>query len=547
MILHKLDFLGSKPELNISGNARSKTLLGGLLSIIVVVLLCLGTYYFVNILFSRKNFTIVSTSVFDEKMFMNLTNGEFVFRLGDRVAGVIPDGEKIFGFTGLFYYYDFKTLPDGKQTGEIKTKAFPLEKCNSSVHFEGSKLSEWKTFRVIDIDAYCLPRNLELYAKDKFGNFGFSQVAIHVHPCNNKTTNNKCYSRDRIDKTLSNALLVTGFRNFYYIHGNYEEPEKQYYENDVVAFSSSFFKKVRYSFQNVNYITDDGYFLPEDSVKQFSQIEKFRESSALYSADQSLIPGTFTELLISMGNFRLDYNRKYYKFQNMLADLGGILKGCISISLVINWLFSNRAFYNQIISKNFVNLNLSDEELLTSTQNKLQPDFITERKNSNNGEVELASPEVTHLEKKIVNKLSNLSELSPDTKSVNRELSKSVSSRRIVNYENNNTKIRKKSSFSFSCGEHFLPLFCFGKNSNSRKNLIMHFKLRQVINEQMDISNVLNKFCNIDKLNFLILGSQNKSIIDDCPDPYIICDKVNLSNKILNAEKVVMNRFKNNL
>ena len=61
----------------------------------------------------------------------------------------------------------------------------------------------------------------------------------------------------------------------------------------------------------------------------------------------------------------------------------------------------------------------------------------------------------------------------------------------------------------------------------------------------MDIVNVIGKLNNIDKFNFLILGAENKSIINQCPNPYISGNKANLCCRILNAEKLVMNRFKN--
>lgn len=47
MLIENLDFLGSKPEFNILGNFRSQTILGGILSTILMALL-LGTYYFVR-------------------------------------------------------------------------------------------------------------------------------------------------------------------------------------------------------------------------------------------------------------------------------------------------------------------------------------------------------------------------------------------------------------------------------------------------------------------------------------------------------------------
>ena len=194
----------------------------------------------------------------------------------------------------------------------------------------------------------------------------------------------------------------------------------------------------------------------------------------------------------------------------MLADLGGILKGCISIALVINWIFCNRTFYNQIITKNCASFNLSkDEQQINSSENKIITNPITRRNSNNNGEMNMMTPEVSSLSsKKAINKLSNVSGLSSPSKSVYSAVKKTNSNRNIINYNNN--KHSQESNISFSCSESFLPLFCFGKKSKSRKNLILHFKLREIINDQMDIANVIGKLNNIDKFNFLIFGAENK-------------------------------------
>lgn len=566
MFIQKLDFLGSKPEFKILGNSRSQTILGGTLSTIVVAFLLLGTYYFVNILFSRKNFTVVSSSVFDDQMFMNLTNAEYAFRIRGSTGQLIPDLDRIAGITGVLWFYKQVTLPDGRTDGVWEVKPFPLERCNSSKHFADSKNPEWKQLKYIDEDAYCFPRDLGLNLNLKYGNLNFTHITLNVHRCNNSTmNNNRCFPRPKIDKILENVLVAKSYRTFYFVHDNFGEPGKEYIENDFITSSSLLYKQVRYNYQTVKYITDGGYFLPEESEQIFKQLHTFRESVDLTDHDTHFIKGTFTLLNLTMGSFRQEYTRKYYKFQNMLADLGGILKGCVSIAMVINWIFCNRAYYNQIINQNFASLNHAEDEQINSTLNKINKNPIpriedddgkpteinmmnmatnpiSQRDPINNAEGDIVTPEVSCLSsarttKKIMMNITGVSSPSKTSELKNAKLMRKAISGK--------SSKERETKISFSCVESFLPLICFGAKSKSRKNLTLHFKLRQIINNQMDIVNIIGKLNIIDKLNFLIMGLENKSMINKCPNPYITEYKTNLTQKILNLEKIVLKRFKN--
>lgn len=182
---------------------------------------------------------------------------------------------------------------------------------------------------------------------------------------------NRCFPRAKIDKILENVLVGKSYRAFYFEHDNFDQPGKEYIETDYVVSSSSLFKQVRYNYQTVSYITDGIYFLPEESEQIFTELHTFRESVDLGDQDTFFIPGTFTQLSFTMSGFRQEYTRKYYKFQNMLADLGGILKGGLSIGMVLNWIFCNRAYYNQIINPNFASLHHAEDEQNNSTVNKM--------------------------------------------------------------------------------------------------------------------------------------------------------------------------------
>ena len=64
---------------------------------------------------------------------------------------------------------------------------------------------------------------------------------------------------------------------------------------------------------------------------------------------EGTVPGSFALISVLMNKYENFYNRKYYKCQNFLADLGGIIKGLLLIGTFLNFLISEEFYFIDLV------------------------------------------------------------------------------------------------------------------------------------------------------------------------------------------------------
>ena len=169
--IRSLDFLGIKPVLKIAGNDSSKTLFGGTLSIFLALLLLAGCGYFFGMLVSRTNYSVVQSDRFNSTQFMDLTNYEMSFYVTNGLGERIQDAYRVFGVTGLFFFYVNQIDADGKISTKMTAKPVKMEQCNLTRHFGGNG-ERWKDEKFIT-ESMCLPLDQKYNASLPYGAQGF--------------------------------------------------------------------------------------------------------------------------------------------------------------------------------------------------------------------------------------------------------------------------------------------------------------------------------------------------------------------------------------
>jgi hypothetical protein len=258
-------------------------------------------------------------------------------------------------------------------------------------------------------------------------------------------------------------------------------------------------------------------------------------------------------------------SKKYYKFQNMLADLGGLLKGVISIAVFINWYFCNKHFYNEIINAN-INSLVETEAAKTNNRTSSMRSLVSKKTNSGSkipsspikdmnpeGRTNLrkSSPGSSSKKKDFIEEGEKLEFDSPKNyhKKSDKGVKLSVVSQAGGSSKNgvrlSTTKNFKKTTFGLYCTELMLPMCCFNKSSPSFKRLSTHHKYREIINSQLDILTMLNKFHAVDKISYVLAGEKNKYVIDNCSNPYVNTDDtLPETSEIFQLSEIVMNRLR---
>jgi hypothetical protein len=223
--------------------------------------------------------------------------------------------------------------------------------------------------------------------------------------------------------------------------------------------------------------------------------------------------------------------KRYYKFQNMLADLGGLLKGLMSIATFINYYFCNDLYYSSIINPNINSLiegnhiNSKNTSIKISKFQQLTNNVFTSNSNFNN------VANIKNLNSNIGLIKEKYSKFDLNNLSVKNEKEKKHSP---TNGLVSNEKGFKKKEYEF----HFLglicPSLCFSKSSKFYSKLSEHSKFKQLIRSQFDVINLFNKMNTIDKINIMLLGSENKYLIENCANPLDYIEE----NKNLNKMEI---------
>jgi hypothetical protein len=119
-------------------------------------------------------------------------------------------------------------------------------------------------------------------------------------------------------------------------------------KSEILPVSSTIYERDFFYIKNINYYTDLDYLFSSSKLQTYQKVSNFRETSDL--RPQGTVPGSFALISIMMDSQVDQYERRFTKFQEVLANIGGLFKGICIIALIINYVFFNELFYLNLIS-----------------------------------------------------------------------------------------------------------------------------------------------------------------------------------------------------
>ena len=242
-----------------------------------------------------------------------------------------------------------------------------------------------------------------------------------------------------------------------------------------------------YTFKNIEYYDDQNYLFTDRTMQNYTAFSSVKESVDLRPLSTTTIPNSFLALSINNAPFKQVYYRRYYKVQNCIADLGGILKGILLIASGINYFFSSRYYIIDIVNNNLGNYR-----------------SLNEHKDKNLDYTKIAD--------------------------------KSANSAQVMNMKNNNYVKSKniqafKLPFYLSCVPKHLLRF----NKKTRDYVNELEVLKKATERQMDICYILNKLNIVDKLTYILFGNNPKRI-ENSSNPYMFNKDLGEMNQTTNPE-----------
>ena len=468
------DFLSSPTHLTINerGQTRKKTFYGGILSIIYILISFGFTIYFIIRLLTRQDVSVMYSREMENIININYSNKlPIMVRLSDYYRKAI-NPEKIFNITMKICY----SLPS-KKIGENTIEFFDdvvLEKCDINKHF-----GEFKEhfINISNLDTYFCPRE-RLSNQTIFGVYGdfnnFSFYNFYFTLCSKKENIN-CYYPETIHEKLVNSYL-----DFIYIDYSIDNLQKESFKKIVIKserlmISSSIYKKIYLYLKKVRYISDYGLILTSNKEEEFHQFDSLRFYTDLRDIDNMIYSnekGTFLTLSIGNSGEVSVYNRKYFKLQDYLANISGIIKCFTIIFKILNSNNSKNNFYKKLIK-----------------------DFFIENKSQKNGKNITTQTSVLNNSDNLL--LKNINKRSP------------VQEHKIMCV--NNVKLKEKENIDKKFRFTILPLrFAIQK----KEDLEIIKWIIKTINNKMNLIEILKKLEVIEKLrnDFLNIQSSPKNL-----------------------------------
>ena len=298
----------------------------------------------------------------------------------------------------------------------------------------------------------------------------YKNVLINIYPCVNTTENgNICKPQEVIQAALDNGNYAMHFSTLAVDPNNYEKPITLFGQDIYTPISASSLTYIEMNFEHLYMNTDQGFLLEDVEKSHFVSYSSSRQIMS-FSSDIAV------QIDMKLDKVANTYTRNYDKIQNVLANIGGIIK---TIMILVNF------FVTPLINLRF-KLALANDTFNFKVKKKSKVEKVADLKKYSQGD---PSKDV---------------ELKLGKKKMNFDKSKDV---------NFKTEKLKMSYF-----EYFFQ--CFRGQSSKEDKLLLQKGLNQ-INHVMDISYIMHKLIEVDMLKMIFLDSDQINLFHQIPKPII--------------------------
>ena len=365
-IIRELDYLSYKAHLtfNDKGDKRYKTIFGGILSLISMIISFSFICYFLLKLINKEDATIIFNEERDLKI--NMTTSHLLplmLRLSDTYSNPI-NHNNTYNITLLVWYSYF----DEKHNLLQNYDEIIVEKCNINKHF-----GEYKKYfyNIPDLETYFCPKQ-RLYNQTLYGTYGeqneYKYYMFYISKCSNDTNNNLCLTNELIDSSLSMSFLDIKYLSYSLDSYKSKNQESLIVISDRFIASSTVYKRIWLYFTKIKYLTDNGLLFTSKHYSYFHQFDYLRIDNDLRNISLNVIPNAFLSLtLLNSGNIGY-YKRISLKIQDYLATIGGIIKAITFLCQCLNYFNASNSYYCKLI-KDFLIENQIQKKTIKISEN----------------------------------------------------------------------------------------------------------------------------------------------------------------------------------
>lgn len=340
-LIKLVDIFGQPISLTLNKRKSSKTIIGGLLSIFMFVLLLAMFIVTAQDLINHTNPQVAVESV----ILKELPEIYLDKNLMPLALALTRDSNLVFN-KPEYFKYNFSVL--WGNTSESLTETFyNLTECRK----EFFPLLSEETYESSLISDYMCVENKNVTVWGSWQESSISYVSLSVRMCQNKTDKSgpPCASEEEISQFLrKNSLFFTFlFQDSIINTGHADKPVEYTVKSMFSSLKQETYKIIEVYFKNQTLLSDDGFIFRTSNM-----FETFKYDYHAYDDSNLLVDKILVEFIVQLSNNKSVYKRRYQKIQEVLAGIGGLANLLNTIFIVISYIFStvrmHEALLNQI-------------------------------------------------------------------------------------------------------------------------------------------------------------------------------------------------------
>lgn len=327
--LKSLDIYGINVSFTINKESTSKTLVGGILTILSFLTFLIYGYFISQNLLYHKN-PVIARIGYIGGNYTDIENILSVIPISFKFEGIEIDN--LFNYFTVFTYYEVLNVSNNEL---IIVEEIPFEKCNKNYYPD---ISENTYYSEISNESLCLNgTNLKNKPKLFLSEGKKGLIFIQLSYCR-KEKNPNCESKEKImdfiNGTKNSFSIKLGITGLYPL--NYKNPLLHSLETYSIIPTIHYLKNIDISIQEEDLETDDGYFIEKSKkIRTFSSFKAF----PFFQKDNNDINLAF--FTINPSNRIINNIRTYDRIQDILSDIGGISSIVLTIAGMLNLLIHN--------------------------------------------------------------------------------------------------------------------------------------------------------------------------------------------------------------
>jgi hypothetical protein len=471
-----IDLVGNNISLRHNSHGQIKTITGGIITILILIFSLYCIIYFGQDIIQKEKPISYFSKDFTYTSKVSIKDFPFILSPVNSGGGLKTDFRKNIGVDVLYYELYADEV--------VRISRMTVEDCDPNKHF-GKHYDILNATFPLDI-SYCLnlekiqysngtqDTNEDIFFQNEFGSNNSTFIILGIRNCNNQTEGN-CASQEDQNKFFEDFYLMLIYADSYINLNDYHEPNKYFVQKTIYPVSTANKRTSYLQVKNTYIKTDIGFIMEDINELHALQVNPIR-------TDISTLPWHYSIVLEST-KITDNYNRRYVKVQDLIANIGGLIKFLFTFSSILMYVFSH----------NHLCIELS-KELFTLSKD------IPKRQHS---QANLNStPSIVNDPFKKSTKEIIYTNLNNNLKDINTGTS------RLKNLNLREAKI----SFCDYLSSVFLCRSNVGRNA--------YVALKKIINEKLELKFLLKNSLKVDAFYKSILTEEQKKMVNEKPRLY---------------------------